>query len=1377
SFSKNKSQNADKSITISRPYILAESSNPTNINHADHSVGIPTPELSTPYMSSDSEDEIDIVRYNNLANKMSQERVQQAVAQEVGRRAGEHKEQQTSVMLKAPMKLNDLIGSVIEDSLQNSRKAKKQQVLNSLEKLRRRDAHIAFEEVKSRVPILQNQPLSTVPRIVIITKATEFCKFITMQEIYLTRERERLRKYQLELKRKKNTLERKVAITPELSRPTRCPDPYLVHPDDLPGPSINHSLSGAQKKVDRPLESHNHSNCNLVDKSSFALSSTNIASPSTEYVFLKVEPQQDYDSQIEDECLMAYAETDDKVCINCLFEYGDDDMWLKCSFCNFWLHKHCSMSSNENGALICPPCFVRQIHSTEKETSSFKTLLLGNQKSDRIVDISNSNSQVLLNFKKKFNIKNKKDTEINLQVCNYCILLVQSNCDYHQRNSWKCPKCHSKQSCTTKCGICKHFIHKSCAKLFTEGSVKITKWHCPSCNNFNTITYNPIYFQDLIYLIDGVSYECETQICLTKEEEELVLHRLGYSKKNCINISKSQMLILCFVKSKEESKNQEQLNLNSDWKMRFIERHPILKEIVSVKIIDYGVGCVAPKRSLKKQKPCSNILETVEIKKEVTDSENALPNIPFKSSALAHLTGSDVGIEMTIKREIIEMEPSDEQQNSFTIPNELRDLIPVELLSSELQDKDKLKKETVSNTENIVKQKNQNYRSYCSFRCRYGCKGSLIKLEHKFKAEYNSRKLLIKLEKLPLELCETVEDRKKLVSQYLKKEDEDMQNQDDDSTIVCIGCETNNGSMSSWLGCDACGSWWHIKCAGLPITLTKKQIQEMEWYCPTCKTEACEGCSHHERSIYLICCDDCKAWWHKKCAGIVGDTRDEKNQKIPWKCLACAASVLSSEKEDNYETDLQDQITDLQDQNTDYEKQLDNSDNYVSINKNKNYKKNNCVECKSVSNGCEEYKDFYKIFKKLQAEQLKRKQNKDYHKILKKLQVEKFKRKQRFTPIKKAKGDESYTKPSRKNDIDININKCVDDKKNCDNENKKKSHENEKEDINNLDLITEELNEDSNISECQQVNENNILVDDSYDDLSDDELPDLGDISNDHTSIISDREKDILDISVKQSLVKSDISTGLSKVSKVGYVKNSPTSLTGTKVQSAIYSPDQHSKDMKEASFTQEEEILTKRKNKKAVPSFDNEQLLQLREETLKDSLNSQEKMHMNISNTRATANPLAIGTNQNKVKSQKKKSKKKQPRLTVKKKKCPSVPVLNCNKDVEVPNGWDRTVKMRAGGASANKFDVYYHSPEGKKLRSRNEVQRYIEEKEIELDISKLNFSHCSSESDVSEIYINKPHEINIVNNSKHNAKDVNNSDGKQQVDTNSEVFSYNDE
>ncbi|CAL4122441.1 unnamed protein product, partial [Meganyctiphanes norvegica] len=94
----------------------------------------------------------------------------------------------------------------------------------------------------------------------------------------------------------------------------------------------------------------------------------------------------------------------------------------------------------------------------------------------------------------------------------------------------------------------------------------------------------------------------------------------------------------------------------------------------------------------------------------------------------------------------------------------------------------------------------------------------------------------------------------------------------------------------------------------------------------------------------------------------------------------------------------------------------------------------------------------------------------------------------------------------------------------------------------------------------------------------------------------------------------------------------------------------------------------------------------------------------------------------------------------SVKKKKYQSVPVLNCNNYVAVPDEWTRTVTMRAGGASAGKFDVYYHSPKGKKLRSRNEVEKHCEEKGIEVDITKFQFSHRSSESDVSEVYIKTP-------------------------------------
>ncbi|XP_063606735.1 methyl-CpG-binding protein 2-like isoform X2 [Penaeus indicus] len=61
---------------------------------------------------------------------------------------------------------------------------------------------------------------------------------------------------------------------------------------------------------------------------------------------------------------------------------------------------------------------------------------------------------------------------------------------------------------------------------------------------------------------------------------------------------------------------------------------------------------------------------------------------------------------------------------------------------------------------------------------------------------------------------------------------------------------------------------------------------------------------------------------------------------------------------------------------------------------------------------------------------------------------------------------------------------------------------------------------------------------------------------------------------------------------------------------------------------------------------------------------------------------------------------------------------------DVETPEGWTRIVVQRTTGASAGKFDVYYYSPLGKKLRSKNEVRTHCEEHNLTLDLDTIRFS-----------------------------------------------------
>lgn len=64
----------------------------------------------------------------------------------------------------------------------------------------------------------------------------------------------------------------------------------------------------------------------------------------------------------------------------------------------------------------------------------------------------------------------------------------------------------------------------------------------------------------------------------------------------------------------------------------------------------------------------------------------------------------------------------------------------------------------------------------------------------------------------------------------------------------------------------------------------------------------------------------------------------------------------------------------------------------------------------------------------------------------------------------------------------------------------------------------------------------------------------------------------------------------------------------------------------------------------------------------------------------------------------------------------------LGC--EIPVPEGWSRVVTQRTNGASAGKFDVYYFSPIGKKLRSKNEVRVHCEKNNFEVDMDMLVFS-----------------------------------------------------
>jgi len=61
---------------------------------------------------------------------------------------------------------------------------------------------------------------------------------------------------------------------------------------------------------------------------------------------------------------------------------------------------------------------------------------------------------------------------------------------------------------------------------------------------------------------------------------------------------------------------------------------------------------------------------------------------------------------------------------------------------------------------------------------------------------------------------------------------------------------------------------------------------------------------------------------------------------------------------------------------------------------------------------------------------------------------------------------------------------------------------------------------------------------------------------------------------------------------------------------------------------------------------------------------------------------------------------------------------------DPSLPEGWTRTVTQRTEGASAGHWDIYIHG-QGKKFRSKPELERYLKEKDItEINIDDIDFT-----------------------------------------------------
>lgn len=235
-----------------------------HVDHSYHCIRIPTPEdtpvkkshpaytTSTLHTPSDSEDEIDVVSVNNLdssrttttstissrsrktynsslsiedthksksikvhtgslptnPSRRARKELQQAMAQQVRRRGG-HKRRTNGLVTKAPKRLNGSNGAGRRrgSPRSDSDDPEKRQMHNSLERLRRVDLRNAFEDVRALVPELQDREKA--PKVEILKKAADFCKFVTKQDQHMAQERERLRRYQIELKRKKALLERR----------------------------------------------------------------------------------------------------------------------------------------------------------------------------------------------------------------------------------------------------------------------------------------------------------------------------------------------------------------------------------------------------------------------------------------------------------------------------------------------------------------------------------------------------------------------------------------------------------------------------------------------------------------------------------------------------------------------------------------------------------------------------------------------------------------------------------------------------------------------------------------------------------------------------------------------------------------------------------------------------------------------------------------------------------------------------------------------------------------------------------------------------------------------------------------------------------------
>ncbi|XP_050716944.1 uncharacterized protein LOC126998827 isoform X4 [Eriocheir sinensis] len=70
----------------------------------------------------------------------------------------------------------------------------------------------------------------------------------------------------------------------------------------------------------------------------------------------------------------------------------------------------------------------------------------------------------------------------------------------------------------------------------------------------------------------------------------------------------------------------------------------------------------------------------------------------------------------------------------------------------------------------------------------------------------------------------------------------------------------------------------------------------------------------------------------------------------------------------------------------------------------------------------------------------------------------------------------------------------------------------------------------------------------------------------------------------------------------------------------------------------------------------------------------------------------------------------------------------------VNMPDGWRKCCSQRTHGSTAGKWDTFYLAPDGKKIRSKNELYRYCEEFGILCDTEKFDFSLKNMKAEVIE-------------------------------------------